>query len=154
MTRGRAGTSAMEHDGEIDRSEFDVPRMDCPSEERMLRMALEGVATIQAMQDWLRPLGLGAQLISTRCEHRAIPSAAAHAATDHGERRTLYILLAINGGVFFAEGFAGWRFQSTGLLADSLDMLADATVYGVSLYVVGRQTPTGCAPPTRVATCS
>ena len=28
--------------------------------------------------------------------------------------------------------------QSTGLIADSLDMLADAGVYGISLYVVGR----------------
>ncbi|WP_301391217.1 cation transporter, partial [Thalassolituus sp. UBA2107] len=30
--------------------------------------------------------------------------------------------------------------QSTGLIADSLDMFADAAVYGVALYAVGRST--------------
>lgn len=54
------------------------------------------------------------------------------------ERRTLVALLAINGAMFVGEGLAGWWAQSTGLLADSFDMLADATVYGVALYAVGR----------------
>ena len=46
------------------------------------------------------------------------------------ERTTLRTLIAINGAMFVAEALAGWRAQSTGLLADSLDMLADAGVYG------------------------
>ncbi len=54
------------------------------------------------------------------------------------ERQTLWILVAINGAMFLAEAFAGWRGESTGLLADSLDMLADASVYGIALYVVSR----------------
>lgn len=54
------------------------------------------------------------------------------------ERQTLSMLLAINGAMFFAEGLAGWRGESTGLLADALDMLADASVYGIALYAVGR----------------
>ena len=54
------------------------------------------------------------------------------------ERRTLLILLAINGLMFIAEAITGWIGESTGLLADSLDMLADASVYGVALYAVGR----------------
>lgn len=54
------------------------------------------------------------------------------------ERRTLWMLLAINGVMFIGEGVAGWWGESTGLLADSLDMLADASVYGIALYVVGR----------------
>lgn len=54
------------------------------------------------------------------------------------ERRTLWRLLAINGAMFVAEGLAGLWGDSTGLLADSLDMLADASVYGISLYAVGR----------------
>src|SRR5690606_27571420 len=37
-----------------------------------------------------------------------------------------------------AELTLGWVAQSTGLIADSLDMLADATVYGLSLYAVGK----------------
>ncbi|MFW5989324.1 MAG: cation transporter [Desulfosudaceae bacterium] len=54
------------------------------------------------------------------------------------ERRTLGTLLAINGVMFVVEMVAGWWGESTGLLADSLDMLADATVYGLALYAVGR----------------
>ena len=54
------------------------------------------------------------------------------------ERRTLWTLLAINGVMFITEGVTGWWGESTGLLADSLDMLADASVYGIALYVVGR----------------
>ena len=54
------------------------------------------------------------------------------------ERKTLWTLLLINGVMFLVEALAGWWGESTGLLADSLDMLADAIVYGVSLYAVGR----------------
>ena len=54
------------------------------------------------------------------------------------ERQTLRILIAINGAMFLAEAFAGWWGESTGLLADSLDMLADASVYGIALYAVSR----------------
>jgi cation diffusion facilitator family transporter len=54
------------------------------------------------------------------------------------ERKTLRALLAINGVMFFGEFVTGWIAESTGLLADSLDMLADASVYGIALYAVGR----------------
>ncbi len=40
--------------------------------------------------------------------------------------------------MFAVELVAGWLAQSSGLIADSLDMLADAAVYGLSLYAVGR----------------
>src|SRR5690606_19917381 len=35
-------------------------------------------------------------------------------------------------------GVAGWIAQSTGLLADALDMLSDATAYAVGLIAIGR----------------
>ncbi|HEY5505960.1 MAG TPA: cation transporter [Coriobacteriia bacterium] len=54
------------------------------------------------------------------------------------ERRTLIILLAINFGMFLLEVVIGWVASSSGVLADSLDMLADASVYAVALYAVGR----------------
>lgn len=54
------------------------------------------------------------------------------------ERGTLWTLLAINGVMFVVEAVAGWWGESTGLLADSLDMLADAGVYGIALCAVGR----------------
>ncbi len=54
------------------------------------------------------------------------------------ESRILYVLLAINAFMFFTEFIIGWLAESTGLIADSLDMLADALVYGVALYAVGK----------------
>ncbi len=54
------------------------------------------------------------------------------------EHRTLLTLLAINGVMFLAEAAVGWIAESTALLADSLDMLADATVYGLAMYAVRR----------------
>jgi cation diffusion facilitator family transporter len=54
------------------------------------------------------------------------------------QARVLWIVLGINASMFVAEFIAGVVAQSTGLIADSLDMLADAAVYGVSLYAVSR----------------
>lgn len=50
----------------------------------------------------------------------------------------LKIVLVINAVMFLAEGTAGLLAHSTALLADSLDMLGDALVYGFSLYVLSR----------------
>lgn len=57
---------------------------------------------------------------------------------DRREAATLRLLLGINAVMFLVEVAAGWLAESTGLLADSLDMLADAAVYGVALLAVGR----------------
>ena len=57
------------------------------------------------------------------------------------ERTTLRTLLLINASMFVVEAVCGWWGESTGLLADALDMLADATVYGIALYAVGRSRP-------------
>lgn len=54
------------------------------------------------------------------------------------ERRILIIALVLNGGMFVAEFAAGLIGNSTALLADSFDMLADALVYGIGLYALGR----------------
>lgn len=56
------------------------------------------------------------------------------------ERRALAMLLGINGVMFVGEAAIGWMSESTGLLADSLDMLADALVYTIALIAVGRST--------------
>lgn len=55
---------------------------------------------------------------------------------SHG--RVLWIVLAINTVMFFVEGAAGLFAHSTSLLADALDMLGDALVYGFSLFVLAR----------------
>ena len=54
------------------------------------------------------------------------------------QSRILLILLGINAVMFVVEIAAGIISQSTALIADSLDMFADATVYGIGLYAVGR----------------
>jgi len=62
----------------------------------------------------------------------------------HGEddveiqRHVLVLLLAINATMFCLEVVAGILASSTALLADSLDMFADATIYGIALYAVGK----------------
>ena len=55
---------------------------------------------------------------------------------SHG--RVLWIVLAINAVMFLVEGWAGVLAHSTSLLADALDMLGDALVYGFSLLVLAR----------------
>lgn len=54
----------------------------------------------------------------------------------HG--RVLWIVLIINAVMFLVEGSAGLVAHSTALLADALDMLGDALVYGFSLFVLAR----------------
>ena len=54
------------------------------------------------------------------------------------QRRILTVVLAINAAMFVVELAGGLLAHSTALLADSVDMLGDAIVYGFSLYVVGR----------------
>ena len=52
--------------------------------------------------------------------------------------KTLVAVLLINAAMFVVEVTAGVLSGSTALLADSLDMLGDALVYGLSLFVVAR----------------
>jgi Co/Zn/Cd efflux system component len=53
------------------------------------------------------------------------------------ERRLLWAVLLINFAFFLVEAVSGAITGSMGLVADSLDMLADAFVYGLSLLAVG-----------------
>jgi cation diffusion facilitator family transporter len=54
------------------------------------------------------------------------------------QHHVLVPLLAINATMFCLEIVAGILANSTALLADSLDMLADAAIYGIALYAVGK----------------
>ncbi len=60
------------------------------------------------------------------------------AALRERQKGVLQIVLAINAVMFMAEFIAGLLAHSTALLADSLDMLGDALVYGLSLYALHR----------------
>ncbi len=57
---------------------------------------------------------------------------------NRSQSRVLIILLLINASMFVAELGVGWWAQSTAIIADAMDMLADALVYGVGLYAVGK----------------
>lgn len=57
---------------------------------------------------------------------------------DASQKRVLYWLLGINATMFFVEMTVGILADSTALIADSMDMLADAVVYGIGIYAVGK----------------
>lgn len=139
----------------IYKSEFSIPKMDCPSEERIIRMRLDEEKKIkkldfdlqsrmltifhegdpQHLLNLLAPLNFGAKLSGTRSAEEPVFSDL----VDHeSEAKVLKLLLAINGGMFVVELLMGIFADSMGLISDSLDMLADASVYLVSLYAVGK----------------
>jgi cation diffusion facilitator family transporter len=59
-------------------------------------------------------------------------------AKNREQSRILLTLLGINAVMFVIEVSLGIVSESTALIADSLDMFADATVYGIGLYAVSR----------------
>ena len=139
-------------------SVYAVPKMDCPSEERMIRLALNGFDEIRQLSfdlsnrqleiihegaaepitSKLATLGLGASLQKTQAaDPEAIKASENSAASDAQESSTLRVLLGINAFMFVVEMSAGLIAQSTGLIADSLDMFADALVYALALFAVG-----------------
>jgi len=54
------------------------------------------------------------------------------------QRRVLIIVLMINAVMFVAEFAAGILAGSVALMADAVDMLGDALVYGLSLYALDK----------------
>lgn len=138
-------------------TQFRISKMDCPSEERIIRMKLDGNPSIHKLEfniperslivfhegegkdvlKELAPLNFGTELITTKESTESLTE------DDHAdERRVLLILLGINGFMFVAEFVAGLLGDSMGLISDSFDMLADASVYGISLFAVGKSLQT------------
>ena len=134
-------------------SRFRVAGMDCSAEEQLVRMSLDGVSGVEsahidldtrtvtvrhrtdvvAIKVALDALHLG----TTELDEGADTNAVEGGISKAEERRALAIALAINAGFFCAEMAAGVFAGSMGLVADSLDMLADASVYSLSLLAVG-----------------
>jgi cation diffusion facilitator family transporter len=83
-------------------------------------------------------LNLGSTHLETTDEPESRLPVQKSTASEREQSRVLWLLLGINAAMFVVELTAGWIVESTGLIADSLDMLADATVYGISLFAVGR----------------
>ncbi|HEY3276336.1 MAG TPA: cation transporter [Syntrophorhabdaceae bacterium] len=131
---------------------FRIAKMDCPSEEQMIRMKLEAIDSVKSLHFDIpgRTLeinhqdnydGLLAALDCLDLDTKLLSSEEADLQfvqeDHHKERHVLLQVLAVNFGFFALEIITGLIAGSMGLVADSLDMLADSIVYGLSLGAVG-----------------
>jgi len=137
---------------------FDIPKMDCPSEERIIRLAFDGIKTVKNLSfdlahrrlevlhensadevlSVLLPLGFGARLSETREATEVDEVLLGAPSNDAEETSALQKVFVLNAIMFFVEIVTGFYAQSAGLIADSLDMFADAAVFALSLYAVGK----------------
>lgn len=135
----------------MDKSIFKISKMDCPSEESMIRMKLDSVGRIskldfdvpnrkltvlhngnlEEIQKAIADLKFNEELISSEPTDEVIAEEASN------QSRLLWSVLIINFIFFVIEMTTGLISKSMGLVADSLDMLADSFVYGLSLFAVG-----------------
>ncbi len=126
--------------------------MDCPSEEQIIRMKLDGLTNIKSLEfdipnrflhvfhldnneqifQRLDSLKFGTSIVSTVSVNNF-----STINNQNDEKKTLWIVLIINFLFFVVEIVAGLISNSMGLVADSLDMLADSIVYGLALVAIG-----------------
>jgi Co/Zn/Cd efflux system component len=136
----------------MNKSVFRITKMDCPSEEHMIRMKLGETHSIKSLdfdipQRQLTVYHVGnnhdifQKLNALKLDSSLIFSGPIEGLevrdVDSGESKTLWIVLLINFSFFLIEMGAGLVSKSMGLVADSLDMLADSLVYGLALLAVG-----------------
>jgi len=137
--------------GKMEKTIFEISKMDCPSEENLIRMKLDGITAIKNLdfdlanrqltifhdgqadqiEHAILGLKLGGKKISTTETDQTI------FAENANQKKLLWTVLAINFIFFLIEITTGLIAKSMGLVADSLDMLADSFVYGISLFAVG-----------------
>ncbi len=130
---------------------FEISKMDCPSEENLIRMKLDGISEIsnldfdipnrkltvfhkgqlELIEKSLINLNLGCKRLKTELSDQT------EFMEQSNQRKLLLAVLAINFAFFIIEMATGLISRSMGLVADSLDMLADSFVYGISLFAVG-----------------
>ncbi|PWH85197.1 cation transporter [Brumimicrobium oceani] len=135
----------------MEKTLFIIPKMDCPSEENLIRMNLDGISSIanldfdipnrkltifhngqiEEIEKSIIDLKLGGKRIST------VQTDQTDFNENASQKKLLWIVLAINFAFFVIEMTTGLISKSMGLVADSLDMLADSFVYGISLFAVG-----------------
>jgi len=135
----------------MEKTIFEISKMDCPSEENLIRTKLDGITGIKNLdfdipnrkltvlhdgqinqiEESILDLHLGGKKLSS--EHTDQVEVEEHT----NQRKLLWAVLAINFAFFIIEMSTGLFSRSMGLVADSLDMLADSFVYGISLIAVG-----------------
>ena len=126
--------------------------MDCPSEENLIRVKLDGISGIENLEfdipnrkltvfhcgeihqieKSIIELNLGGNKISSQQTEQT------EFKENTNQKKLLWSVLTINFAFFIIEMTTGVISKSIGLIADSLDMLADSFVYGISLFAVGR----------------
>ena len=140
----------------MNKTRFSVPKMDCAAEERLVRMAVAGSPAVHRLEadlsartvdiyhdgapaDVLRllqPLNFGAALTETAEIDEELAEMAPP--DSKAEKRVLRLAFGINAAMFFGESIGGYLADSSALIADSLDMFADAGVYAIALYGAGQ----------------
>lgn len=130
---------------------FEISKMDCPSEEQLIQMQLNEFSNIKNLdfdipnrkltifheggidkiEKALLSLNLGSKKVSTEVDSTSTFF------ENSNQRKLLWTVLAINFAFFLIEMTTGFISKSMGLVADSLDMLADSFVYGISIFAVG-----------------
>ena len=135
----------------MEKTTFEITKMDCPSEENLIRMKLDGISSIKNLdfdisnrrltvfhsgqidqiEKSILELNLGGQKLTTEKTDQT------EFKENSNQKKLLWTVLAINFAFFVIEMTTGLISKSMGLVADSLDMLADSFVYGISLFAVG-----------------
>ena len=130
---------------------FKISKMDCPSEENLIKMKLSDIdgikqldfnleeriltlyhnADVNIISNSIKELKLNESLISSEDTDTIITE------STRSQSKLLWTVLIINFAFFIIEMSTGLISKSMGLVADSLDMLADSFVYGLSLIAVG-----------------
>jgi Co/Zn/Cd efflux system component len=136
----------------MQKTTFKISKMDCPSEEQMIRMKLADLTNINSLDFDIANRQLTVfhtdnhdqifqRLDNLKFDTSLIESVSTdnYSTTDNTdqERKLLWQVLAINFFFFALELTTGFISNSMGLVADSLDMLADSIVYGLALFAVG-----------------
>ena len=135
----------------MEKSIFEITKMDCPSEENLIRMKLGNISSIKnlsfdipnrkltifhtgeidVIEQSIQELNLGGKKLVTKQSNKTTFT------EEKNQTKLLWSVLIINFTFFLIEITSGFISKSMGLVADSMDMLADAFVYGISLYAVG-----------------
>ncbi len=135
----------------MEKTTFVITKMDCPSEENLIRMKLDGISSIKNLdfdisnrrltifhsgqidqiEKSILELNLGGQKLTTEKTDQT------EFKENSNQKKLLWTVLVINFAFFVIEMTTGLISKSMGLVADSLDMLADSFVYGISLFAVG-----------------
>ena len=130
---------------------FKISKMDCPSEENLIRMKLSDIDGVMQLnfdledriltvfhtndvipiEKAIEELNLNGNRISSEQSEITIDESSTN------QSKLLWTVLIINFVFFVIEMSTGIISKSMGLVADSLDMLADSFVYGLSLVAVG-----------------